>query len=318
MTRIFDGKTLDGWIQEPLSVTSFSSGDITPALVVKITAKADPISAFLNEKLDDASKTALAANSSPTEVSKDLKSALSKCLTSIVQGPALSEHVQFQGIVLRRETHELLNKNPQGKELARLNRALLEDAYRDELSPTPSAGWIVKDGAIVSLGAGRGVIYTKQSFGRYRVIFDVRHVWGKPDHRAGVLVFCTEPNAGEKPMDALGGIQFQVPMGGSWDYRRGYNNGGKGLFTRLIKPTFNEKEWSRCEILVDPASGTARMAVSQPPGSKAVEVLDFKDPSAGQNGPFALQMHNKGLFDEYANIAVELDPKGDELITMNQ
>jgi hypothetical protein len=57
------------------------------------------------------------------------------------------------------------------------------------------------------------------------------------------------------------------------------------------------------------------MAVAQPPGSKAVEVLDFKDPPAGQKGPFALQMHNKGLFDEYANIAIEENPASDELIT---
>ena len=69
------------------------------------------------------------------------------------------------------------------------------------------------------------------------------------------------------------------------------------------------------EILVDSTNGTARMAVAQPPGSKALEVLDFKEPTAGQKGPFALQMHNKGLFDEYANIAIEVNPSGDELIT---
>jgi hypothetical protein len=27
-------------------------------------------------------------------------------------------------------------------------------------------------------------------------------------------------------------------------------------------------------------------------------------------------MHNKGLFDEYANIAIEVDPAKDELITV--
>jgi hypothetical protein len=147
----------------------------------------------------------------------------------------------------------------------------------------------------------------------------MRHVYGgvgKNDHRACVLVFCTAPASDdEKPLDALAGIQFQPPNGGSWDYRKGHNNGGKDFFTQLPHEKFDVHEWSRCEILVDPARGTARMAVAQPPGSKAVEVLDFKDPSAGQSGPFALQMHNKGLFDEYANMAVEADPKDDELIT---
>jgi hypothetical protein len=57
------------------------------------------------------------------------------------------------------------------------------------------------------------------------------------------------------------------------------------------------------------------MAVAQPPGSKALEVLTFKDEAAGRLGPFALQMHNKGLFDEYANLAIEEEPASDELVT---
>ena len=180
----------------------------------------------------------------------------------------------------------------------------------------PANTWTVKDGVIASLGAGRGVIYTANQYDRYRIIFDVRHVWGQPDHRAGVLVFCAAPNEGEKALDALAGIQFQVPNGGSWDYRKGKNNNGKGLFTRVLNPKFDEHQWSRVEILVDPKTGAARMAVAQPVGSKAVEVLHFRDAEAGRNGPFALQMHNKGLFDEFANIAIEVDPKSDELITL--
>jgi hypothetical protein len=70
------------------------------------------------------------------------------------------------------------------------------------------------------------------------------------------------------------------------------------------------------ELLVDAAQGTARMAVAQPPGSKAVEVLDFKDATGGKVGPIALQMHNPGLFDEYKDLSIELDPKEDRLITV--
>jgi len=83
-----------------------------------------------------------------------------------------------------------------------------------------------------------------------------------------------------------------------------------------VNPKFDEHQWSRVEILVDPGNGTARMAVAQPIGSAAVEVLQFKDQTAGKNGPFALQMHNKGLFDEFANIAVEMDPTNNDLITI--
>jgi len=186
----------------------------------------------------------------------------------------------------------------------------------DGWEQVPPESWTVKNGILASLGAGRGVIYTKESYGRYRVIFDVRHHTGKPDHRAGVLVFCTAPAEGEKPLDALSGIQFQVPNGGHWDYRKGRNNAGKDVFTRVKDPKFDEHQWSRVEILVDPATGTARMAVAQPVGSDAVEVLNFKDPAAGRKGPFALQMHNKGLFDEFANVAIEVDPATDDLVTL--
>ena len=180
----------------------------------------------------------------------------------------------------------------------------------------PADSWTVRNGIVASLGAARGVMYTNQSFGRYRVMFDVRHHAGKPDHRAGVLVFCEAPTDGQKPLDTLGGIQFQVPNGGHWDYRAGFNNAGDAFFKRLVNPGFDEHAWSRVEILVDPGTGTARMAVAQPIGGAAVEVLNFKDPAAGRSGPFALQMHNKGLFDEFANIAIQRDPPTNDLFTL--
>ena len=195
-------------------------------------------------------------------------------------------------------------------------KVLFDGKSLDGWEQIPPDSWTIKNGILASLGSSRGVIYTKQSFGRYRVIFDVRHNTGKPDHRAGVLVFCTAPNADQKPLDALGGIQFQVPNGGHWDYRKGKNNVGNDVFTRPLKPSFDEHQWSRIEILVDPTTGTARMAVSQPPGADAMEVLNFKDPAAGKRGPFAPQMHNKGLFDEFANIAVEVDPPNNDLVTL--
>jgi hypothetical protein len=147
-------------------------------------------------------------------------------------------------------------------------------------------------------------------------MFTIRHVSGNPDHQACVLIFCTRPQSGEKPLDALGGIQFQVPLGGHWDYRPGMNNDGGPEFTRVVKPTFNVHEWSRVEIVADASKGTARMAVAQPVGSRAVEVLDFTDPAAGKSGPIAWQMHNAGLFDEYKDVTIDVDPKYDGLITM--
>lgn len=193
-------------------------------------------------------------------------------------------------------------------------KSLFNGKSLDGWIQVPVESWRIQDGAMASTGAGRGVIYTKDDYTRYRLLFTMRHVSGKPDHQACVLIFCTRPSEGQKGLDALGGIQFQPPNGGHWDYRPGHNNAGKG-FTRLPHPKFNPQEWSRVELLVDASSGLARMAVAQPVGAKAVEVLRFHVPEAGKPGPIAWQMHNKGLFDEYKDIEIEINPRTDELLT---
>jgi hypothetical protein len=319
MKPIFDGNTLEGWIQAPPYAVSFSGDDLTdfPALAKKLHGKADPISSFVDEKLTDAVKVQLAELTPASTNVRTVRSAFLREFNAIVSGPSLFEAARFQGVRLRPETQELRQKNPQGQELARLNRMLLEDAFPTELSRSPSAAWKVKDGAMSSLGAGRGVIYTEADYNKYRVVFTMRHLGGPPqDHAPCVLIFCTRPPAGERGLDALGGIQFQPPNGGSWDYRPGKNNSGANYFTRLIRPGFDSKEWHQVELLVDAETGTARMAVAQPVGTKAIEVLRFKDPTAGKTGPLAWQMHNKGLFDEFKDVRIETDPKEDRLITV--
>jgi hypothetical protein len=316
-TALFDGKTLNGWIQVENSATAFGSNDIAvlAAFAKKLTDKSDSVSAFLSGQLEDAVKTDLAAYSPSNANDKTVRSALAKNLNRIISGPSLYEESLFQNVQLRPETHELLKRGPHGRELVQLNRLLLEDAFPTELCRSVSAGWIVKDGAMASIGAGRGVIYTVNDYGRFRLMFTMRHVSGNPDHQACVLIFCTRPLPGEIPLDALGGIQFQVPEGGHWDYRPGQNNTGGEEFTNVIKPQYDPHEWSRVEILADASTGTARMAVAQPVDRKAREVLDFKNPVAGKIGPIAWQMHNSGLFDEYKDVLIEVNPRIDDLIT---
>ena len=188
-----------------------------------------------------------------------------------------------------------------------------EASVKGTNQPDKATVWTVKDGTLASLGTGRGVLRTDKSFGNYRIIFTMRHVSGNKDHQACVLIYCVPPQDGTA-LDALGGVQFQVPNGGHWDYRPGHNNGGKGEFKTFPHPRFDVHQWSQVEILVN-TNGTARMAVAQPPGTKAYEVLDFNVPEAGKPGVFALQMHNKGLFDEYKDIRIEENPTEDALIT---
>jgi len=273
------------------------------------------VSDFLNGQLDDTVKADLASYSVSNSNARSVRSALVRNLNKVISAGPIYDEARFQNVQLRPETKELLAKNPQGQQLVLLNKLLIEDAYPDDLASSPLTGWVVKDGVIASTGAGRGTLYTTGAYGHFRLMFQMRHVSGKPDHQACVLIFCTRPKDDEKPLDALDGIQFQVPNGGHWDYRPGHNNGGKGEFTNPTKTTFNIHEWSQVEIIADAKTGVARMAVSQPPGSKAVENLDFKDLTAGKVGPIALQMHNGGLFDEYRDITIQVDPKTDDLIT---
>lgn len=315
---LFDGKTLDGWLQIENNATSLSAGQITDqtAFFGKLASGPGAVSAFLRAQLDDTVKAGIAAYSASNTDAKALLWSLVKDLNQVISGPSIYDKARFNNVALRSETEELLKQNPRGQQLARLNKLLLEDAYPAEMAKTAPTGWIVKDGAIASMGTGRGVIYTTKNYSRYRLIFTMRHISGKPDHQACVLIFCTRPQAEEKPLDALGGIQFQVPNGGHWDYRPGRNDAGGPEFTTVTKTQFDVHAWSRVEMLVDAVNGTARMAVAQPPGGKAVEVLDFRDAAAGKSGPIAWQMHNAGLFDEYKDVTIEVNPKDNNLTTV--
>jgi hypothetical protein len=318
MVSLFDGKTLDGWIQIDSSSTSLSATQITDmaAFASKLAKGPDAVSVFLREHLDEAVKTNLANYSVSNADAKATTSALLKDLNQIISGSSIYDEARFSKATLRPETVDLLQRNPQGQPLTQLNKLLLEDAYPAELAKVPASGWVVRDGAMVSTGSGRGIIYTAKDYSRYRLMFTMRHVSGNPDHQADVLIFCTRPQRDEKPLDALGGIQLRVPNGEHWDYRPGRNDEGNQEFTTVTKTQFDQHAWSRVEILADAAKGTARMAVAQPPGSKAVEVLRFKDITAGKTGPIAWQMHNVGLFDEYKDVMIETDPDHDDLITL--
>jgi hypothetical protein len=317
MRSLFDGKTLDGWVQVQNSATSFSGNEIVdaPGLAKKLSDKSDAVSAFLSNLLDETGKTSLTSIATGTGDTKQARSALAKNLTRIISTGSLYETKRFQHVVLRPETQQVLSLEPRGAELVHLNRLLVEDAFPQEMSKSAENGWIAKNGVMASTGSGRGVIYTANDYSRFRLMFTMRHVSGDPDHQACVLIFCTRPKAGELPLDALAGIQFQVPRGGHWDYRPGHNNNGGTEFTLITKPDYDPHQWSRVEILADASKGTARMAVAQPPENGGIEVLDFGDASAGKTGPIALQMHNAGLFDEYKDLSIDTNPT-DELITV--
>ena len=62
-----------------------------------------------------------------------LQEGLVQDLNGIIDGPSIFDETRFQDIELRPETRELLNTDPQGEDLERLNRLLLEDAFKKGL-----------------------------------------------------------------------------------------------------------------------------------------------------------------------------------------
>lgn len=178
----------------------------------------------------------------------------------------------------------------------------------------PEREWTVSDSAIAMTGTDRGFIYTNNTYSSYRVIFSVRQVRGV-NHWPCELIFGYDPK-----LDAMGAVQFQLPKDWTWDYRPGKNNDGKPFFSFVGQvPDVSKTEWARCEILVDAATGTARTAVAQPLDKTAIEVTDFKDTSIRDiPTPFGFQSHNKGQYDEFKDIIIEVNPKVNELLTVLQ
>jgi hypothetical protein len=175
---------------------------------------------------------------------------------------------------------------------------------------TRGAGaWVARNGVLASTGKDND-IWTRDDYGNVRIFFQVRQESG--NHKPGTILFGTRPAAGAAPRRGLGGAQFQPPNGASWNY------GAGGTFMRLTNPNFDVKKWHQCEVLVKEA-GSFRAACCPvtsdgPVPCKGIEVLRWT--GKGKKFPFAIQMHNAGLFDEYRNIFVEIDPTADELVSM--
>jgi hypothetical protein len=66
---------------------------------------------------------------------------------------------------------------------------------------------------MASTGTGRGAIRRAKDSSRFRLMFTMRHISGNPDHQACVLISSSRPKTGEKPLEAPGGVRFQVPNG---------------------------------------------------------------------------------------------------------
>jgi Domain of Unknown Function (DUF1080) len=185
-------------------------------------------------------------------------------------------------------------------------RSIFDGASLDGWVQLPPSSWSVVDGAMHSLAPARGVIYTANTYGDFRFIFTSRLVKDPANHLPCVLFW---GNALTK--DALYAVQVQPPNGYMWDYRPTGPTSNKSpdqFEKRFGHPAFVVAEWNQCEMLGNKASGSLRFACCKATGSvpcKASEVVDFTDPSAGQEAPLALQVHNAGMIEEFKDLYVE-------------
>ncbi len=138
---------------------SFFVGDIVnPAsLAGRMANKSDAVSAWLDERLDDKTKASLdawlASKPRAQELERVVLTNLAAYFNTVIAGPSIYDAKLFQEIRFRPETDELRARSPQGRDLVRLNRLLLEDAYPKELSRKPGnslrpldLGWLRKEG----------------------------------------------------------------------------------------------------------------------------------------------------------------------------
>lgn len=122
-------------LQDDLLYPAFSTADLLNlaafASKLKNPAPADHVSSYLYGRLLTTTKDLLASYTSGPNPA--LLAALVADLNTIIEGASVYNETIFQGVALRQETRDLLDDNPQGPELARLNRMLLEDAYPQQL-----------------------------------------------------------------------------------------------------------------------------------------------------------------------------------------
>jgi len=122
-------------------VGAFSTSDLTdaPALALKLKAAADPVSAFIKGRLPDAALGALAGARGAVTNSDALQRQLVLALNQFASGQSIYQTQRFAGVTLRPETQQLLRQKPEGADLVRLNRELIEAAYPAEIAPRGGA-----------------------------------------------------------------------------------------------------------------------------------------------------------------------------------
>ncbi len=103
-------------------------------LTKKLCDPTDALSKYIYERLSADTLELLCKRDKTKPPSRALQKALNNDFNRLLESGNLYEQQRFQNVPLTPETLELLARKPEGKDLMRLNRWLLEEAFPNELS----------------------------------------------------------------------------------------------------------------------------------------------------------------------------------------
>ena len=116
--------------------TAFAGADFkdVPTLAAKLTAQADPVSAFLTANLSEATRQTLGRFQEGGVSTTTARVAIMQDLNSLILKTNIYTPERFAGVALQPKTAQLLSPDAPPRSLPRLNRLLLTDAYPQELA----------------------------------------------------------------------------------------------------------------------------------------------------------------------------------------
>jgi UDP-N-acetylmuramyl pentapeptide phosphotransferase/UDP-N-acetylglucosamine-1-phosphate transferase len=139
------------WLALYLS-TSFSTpspflrmGDLKdPAhLMLRLYEGHDPLSQYLRGQFSYALQQEVTNYDGASTPSEGVQRSLTDELNRVLREASIYDEQRFKSVKLSEETRKLLAQNPQGENLVRLNRSLLEEAYPDEIAKNQKYSWNV-------------------------------------------------------------------------------------------------------------------------------------------------------------------------------
>ncbi len=121
-----------------LNTKYFSVSDFSNLndFAIKLKNPNDTISQFLQDQLEQSTKDLLNDYDGILIPSKEIQDALIKELNLMIESVQIYDEARFYDVELSVEVKQLIAENPQGTDVIRLNRILLEDAYPQEIKKT--------------------------------------------------------------------------------------------------------------------------------------------------------------------------------------